>query len=102
MIKIAFFNSTATACTVIETRPGQSLMRAATQAGIDGIAADCGGSLTCATCHVGGNNTDNNSGRLHAPSETGMDPAYAMRTANKAYRTTPLRGLWQHPPYLLC
>lgn len=52
MIKIAFFNSTATACTVIETRPGQSLMRAATQAGIDGIAADCGGSLTCATCHV--------------------------------------------------
>ena len=21
------------------------------------------------------------------------------RTANKAYRTTPLRGLWQHPPY---
>jgi cytochrome c peroxidase len=22
-----------------------------------------------------------------------------MRTANKAYRTTPLRGLWQHPPY---
>lgn len=28
-----------------------------------------------------------------------MDNAYAMRTANKAYRTTPLRGLWQHPPY---
>ena len=25
--------------------------------------------------------------------------AYAMRTANKAYRTTPLRGLWQHAPY---
>ena len=21
------------------------------------------------------------------------------RTATKAYRTTPLRGLWQHPPY---
>ena len=28
-----------------------------------------------------------------------MDGAYAMRTANKAFRTTPLRGLWQHPPY---
>jgi cytochrome c peroxidase len=28
-----------------------------------------------------------------------MDGAYAARTANKAYRTTPLRGLWQHPPY---
>jgi cytochrome c peroxidase len=43
--------------------------------------------------------TDNNAGKLHAPDETGMDGAYAMRTANKAYRTTPLRGLWQHPPY---
>lgn len=53
----------------------------------------------CISCHVGGNGTDNNSGRLHAPSETGMDGAYAARTANKAYRTTPLRGLWQHPPY---
>ena len=54
---------------------------------------------SCASCHVGGNNTDNNSGKLHAPSETGMDASYAERTANKAYRTTPLRGLWQHPPY---
>lgn len=31
---------------------GRSLMKAAVDAGIDGIAADCGGSLTCATCHV--------------------------------------------------
>ena len=53
----------------------------------------------CITCHVGANNTDNNSGVLHTPSETGQDPAYALRTANKAYRTTPLRGLWQHAPY---
>ncbi|HKR09050.1 MAG TPA: c-type cytochrome [Gemmatimonadaceae bacterium] len=54
---------------------------------------------SCASCHVGGNGTDNNSGKLHAPSEVGQDAAYAMRTANKAYRTTPLRALWQHPPY---
>jgi mono/diheme cytochrome c family protein len=54
---------------------------------------------TCATCHVGGNGTDNDSGKLHPPGDTGVDGAYAMRTANKAYRTTPLRGLWQHPPY---
>ncbi|MDP9200990.1 MAG: c-type cytochrome [Gemmatimonadota bacterium] len=53
----------------------------------------------CLTCHVGVNNTDNNSGVLHAPSETGQDGSYALRTANKAYRTTPLRGLWQHAPY---
>jgi mono/diheme cytochrome c family protein len=54
---------------------------------------------SCATCHVGGSGTDNNSGVLHAPSETGMSDSYALRTANKKYRTTPLRGLWQHPPY---
>ncbi len=53
----------------------------------------------CASCHVGGNGTDNDAGKLHKPDETGMDGAYAMRTKNKAYRTTPLRGLWQHPPY---
>lgn len=54
---------------------------------------------TCASCHVGGSGTDNNSGTLHPPADTGVSEAYAQRTANKAYRTTPLRGLWQHPPY---
>lgn len=53
----------------------------------------------CVTCHVGNTNTDNNAGVLHAPAETGMNGAYAARTATKRYRTTPLRGLWQHPPY---
>jgi cytochrome c peroxidase len=48
---------------------------------------------------VGGSGTDNNSGKLHPPKDTGVDGAYAARTANKAYRTTPLRALWQHPPY---
>lgn len=43
--------------------------------------------------------SDINLGKLHAPAETGMDPQYAARTANKAYRTTPLRALWQHAPY---
>ena len=54
---------------------------------------------TCLACHVGATGTDNNSGKLHAPAETGVDGTYAARTANKAYRTTPLRALWQHPPY---
>jgi ferredoxin, 2Fe-2S len=36
----------------IDAPTGKSLMRAAIDAGIDGIVADCGGCLTCATCHV--------------------------------------------------
>jgi cytochrome c peroxidase len=28
-----------------------------------------------------------------------MDPAYALRTSRKQYRTTPLRGLQHHAPY---
>ena len=28
-----------------------------------------------------------------------MDPLYAQRSGTKKYRTTPLRALWQHPPY---
>lgn len=38
--------------TRINGKIGKSLMEAAVSAGIDGIAADCGGLLTCATCHV--------------------------------------------------
>jgi hypothetical protein len=59
----------------------------------------------CTTCHQGSTFTDVLSGPsrtvpfLHDPAEVGMDPAYAARTATKKYRTTPLRGLWQHPPY---
>jgi ferredoxin, 2Fe-2S len=31
---------------------GTSVMRAATALGVNGIVGDCGGGLTCATCHV--------------------------------------------------
>ena len=36
---------------------------------------------------------------LHDPSTIPTDTAYAARSATKAWRTTPLRALWQHPPY---
>ncbi|MEP6495625.1 MAG: hypothetical protein ABJF01_23270 [bacterium] len=70
----------------------------------DAVAAERGrlvfnGAATCASCHAGTAYTDINQNKLHAPSETGMDPRYAARTAEKAYRTTPLRGLLQHAPY---
>lgn len=59
----------------------------------------------CATCHRSPNYTDVLSGPvrtvpfLHDPAEVGTDPAYAARSATGQYRTTPLRGLWQHAPY---
>jgi len=36
----------------VPARPGQSLMQAAIEANVSGISADCGGLMTCATCHV--------------------------------------------------
>jgi ferredoxin, 2Fe-2S len=36
----------------LKGKVGKSLMETAVSGGIDGIAADCGGLLTCATCHV--------------------------------------------------
>ncbi len=56
------------------------------------------GPARCATCHVGPKFTDANV-RLHRPSEIPTDPRHAERSATKMYRTTPLRGLWQHAPY---
>jgi mono/diheme cytochrome c family protein len=59
----------------------------------------------CAACHIPPTFTDVLSGPdanvplLHDPAEVGTDPLYAQRSATKQYRTTPLRALWQHPPY---
>lgn len=58
------------------------------------------GKARCSSCHLPNDHfTDVNERQLHAPSETGMDPAYAERTATRRYRSTPLRALWQHAPY---
>jgi 2Fe-2S ferredoxin len=53
MLKIVLFeNANNTTGTTIEGKVGQSLMKAAVGANVEGVAADCGGTLTCATCHV--------------------------------------------------
>jgi mono/diheme cytochrome c family protein len=75
----------------------------------DAAAADRGklvfnGAGRCVSCHSGAEFTDANV-TLHLPSEVvsepepGGAPSYASRSATKRYRTAPLRGLWQHPPY---
>ena len=55
----------------------------------------------CATCHTGPTFTDAND-RLHAPADSMAEPetpSYAARSATKQYRTSPLKGVWQHAPY---
>jgi hypothetical protein len=62
------------------------------------------GAGQCASCHVGSHFTDA-PGRLHSPTEVVSEPepnnapSFASRSATKMYRSTPLRGLWQHAPY---
>jgi len=36
----------------LDVPEGTSLMEAATQRGVPGIIGECGGSMSCATCHV--------------------------------------------------
>jgi cytochrome c peroxidase len=55
----------------------------------------------CATCHTGSLFTDANA-VLHPPADSVVEPetpSYASRSATKMYRSTPLKGLWQHAPY---
>jgi 2Fe-2S ferredoxin len=51
MIELQFIHNDGQQ-TIAKARTGQSLMQAALELSIDAIAADCGGLLTCATCHV--------------------------------------------------
>ncbi|HEU0198841.1 MAG TPA: c-type cytochrome [Burkholderiaceae bacterium] len=59
------------------------------------------GAGNCASCHSGASFTDANL-RLHPPSDSAAEPetpSYASRSATKQYRTSPLKGVWQHAPY---
>jgi mono/diheme cytochrome c family protein len=72
----------------------------------DAPAADRGrllfaGKAQCIACHAGATFTDANE-RLHPPADSMAEPespSYAARSASKRYRTSPLKGVWQHAPY---
>ena len=51
MAKIKFVAHDGT-ITEIEAGPGTTLMKTAVNNGITGIVAECGGAMSCATCHV--------------------------------------------------
>lgn len=52
----------------------------------------------CSACHSGDNFTDADT-QLYYPDVIGTDPTLASRSLTGKYRTTPLAGAWQHPPY---
>ena len=52
MIEVTFFEHGQTEGRKVSAKAGVSLMQAALAGDVDGVAADCGGTLTCATCHV--------------------------------------------------
>lgn len=51
MVKVVFIEHAGAEHTV-EAQAGDSLMQVAVSNGVPGIDADCGGSCSCATCHV--------------------------------------------------
>lgn len=51
MPKVTFIRTDGTSATH-DVETGTSVMQAAVLQGEDGIVAECGGSLMCATCHV--------------------------------------------------
>lgn len=53
------------------------------------------GPAKCASCHVPPLFTEPG-WNMHTPSEIGVDDFQANRAPDKAYRTSPLKGLWTH------
>lgn len=51
MPKVTYTDSSGDART-IEANVGDTVMETAVRNGVPGIVAECGGSLSCATCHV--------------------------------------------------
>jgi ferredoxin, 2Fe-2S len=51
MPRITFIDSTGDRKEV-DAAVGESVMRVAIDNGVDGLAAECGGCLSCATCHA--------------------------------------------------
>ena len=59
------------------------------------------GQAKCSTCHTGSSFTDVNTFGLHpASASVALDKNYIKFSATKQWRTTPLKGIWMHPPYL--
>lgn len=65
--------------TALEGKIGKSVMDVATSKNLDGMAADCGGLMTCATCHV----------FVNEPFVALLTPPGAQELAMLAFTATP-------------
>lgn len=65
----------------VEARTGQSLMQAAVAADVGEIVAECGGLLTCATCHV----------YVREPHASRLPPASADEHGMLEFAAAPVR-----------
>lgn len=67
--------------TSLTCKPGPSLMQAAGAAGVPGIEADCGGMMTCGTCHV----------YVHEPHASRLPPPSDEEDAMLGFTASPRR-----------
>ncbi|TFD08194.1 2Fe-2S iron-sulfur cluster-binding protein [Cryobacterium sp. TMT1-66-1] len=51
MPKVVYVRSGSDAC-VVDAQVGDTVMAVAVRSGVPGIIGECGGQLSCATCHV--------------------------------------------------
>ena len=73
------FTAADGARTSLEGKIGKSLMDVTTSKNLSGIAADCGGLMTCATCHV----------MVDEPFASQLPPADAEELAMLAFTAAP-------------
>ncbi len=102
MTKIIFVDPDGTRHEV-EAEDGETAMETAIRNGISGIVAECGGSLTCATCHVYVDTAwSDKVGAPTPPEEDMLDFAYDLRPTSRLscqIKISPdLEGLVLHIP----
>jgi 2Fe-2S ferredoxin len=88
---------------VVEGRDGESAMRCATDAHVEGIVGECGGAMACATCHC--YITPDWIKKLPSPSQTELemltgviDPKPESRLSCQIRLSEELSGIIIHVP----
>jgi 2Fe-2S ferredoxin len=87
----------------IDAADGTSVMRAAMDGGVPGVLAECGGSMTCATCHVyldddGIARAGSASEEEEAMLEMAVEPGPNSRLSCQIIVSSELEGLAVHVP----